>query len=68
MQTRPDIESEVWNCCNDRGGAANCTGGPVETRKEAVACRVDLASAKANELLPDERVMALDQIAPARVA
>ena len=49
-------------------GAAHRTRGPVETREETVTGRVDLASAKADELLPDERVMALNQIAPARVA
>ena len=53
---------------HDRVGAPHRTRRPVETREEAVTGRVDLASAKADELLPDERVMSLNQIAPARVS
>ena len=57
VQARPDVESEFGNCCNDRGGAAHRTRRPVEAREEAVTSRVDLASTKADELLPDKSVM-----------
>src|SRR4029079_12408352 len=36
--------------------------------EEAVSRSVDLASAKADELLPDERVVTLNQVAPPRVS
>ena len=67
VETGPDAESEFRNRLYDRAGATHCTGRAVEAREEAVASRVDLTSAKADELLPHKRVMALDQVTPARV-
>ena len=68
VQARSDVESEFGHCRHDRVGAPHRTSRPVETREEAVTGGIDLAPTKADELLPDERVVALDEIAPARVA
>ena len=50
------------------GAHADGARRPVERREEPVAGRVDLAAAEALELAPDERVVPLEQVAPAPVA
>jgi hypothetical protein len=52
----------------DRASAAHRPGGPIERRKEPVAQRLDLPSAKALELTPHDRVVLLHNAAPAFVA
>ena len=50
------------------GGAADRPRGAVERGQEAVARALDLPAAVALERLPEERVVALEQEAPAAVA
>ena len=69
VQAGADLEPELLtDRASDRVGAADCPDRAVEGRKEAVTCRVDLASAEAAELLTNECMMALYEFAPACVA
>ena len=63
-----DLEPERAHRLRDRGGAADRARGPVEGGEEAVAGALHLAAAVAVERLAEERVVALEQEAPAAVA
>lgn len=48
--------------------ATDGTDRPVEAGEESVTRGVDLLAAEARELLPDKRMVALHEVAPARIA
>src|SRR5204862_92143 len=68
VKSGSDREPAGAHRLGDRGRAADAAGGAVERRDEAVADGVDLVSAEALELTPDQRVVALEQVAPLAVA
>ena len=68
VQARAHVEAERATHVRDRPRAADRARRPVEGGEEPVAGRVDLAPAEALELATHERVVALEQLAPAAVA
>ena len=68
VQAGADLEAELAHRLGDRAGAADRPGRAVEGGEEAVAGGVDLLAAEPDQLAPDERVVALEQVAPAPVA
>src|SRR5581483_8469844 len=67
VQARPHVDSELVHAVRDRTRAPDPARRPVEGREEAVAGRVELAAAVPGELLPHERMVPLDELAPASV-
>ena len=57
MHVNPDREPDTTQGLMQSAGAADRTTGPVEGGEEAVAGRVDLASAKPRELPPHDGVV-----------
>ena len=68
VNARADVEAELSNALDDGASAAHRARGTAERGEEAVACRVDLLSAPAPELLPHHLVMAFEKLAPRSVA
>ena len=68
VQPCAHLEAEVAHPFGDRAGAAYGPGRSVEAGEEPVARRVELASAEAHELTPDQGVVFLEQLAPAAIA
>ena len=68
MEPGPDLEAERAHAGADRARGADGPGGAVEGGQEAVARGVDLAPAEPRELLAHQRVVRLEQVAPAPVA
>ena len=62
------LETDPACACDDRLGAANRPGRPVEGGKEAVACRVLLLAPEAGELPPHQGVMLSEELTPRAVA
>src|SRR5205823_5348434 len=62
------LEPEFPHPGADRLRAADRANRAVELGEESIAGRVDLLAPEARQLLPHERVVALDELAPACVA
>ena len=64
VNTGADLDTEAPHYISDALGATYGAGRPVECREEAVAGTVDLTSTIALDLLADDCVMPLEEIAP----
>src|SRR5712691_5368544 len=67
VETRTHVEPQPLDSLGDRAGAADRPRWPVEGGEESVARSVDLRAAGERELAPDQRVVPLEELAPARV-
>jgi hypothetical protein len=68
VQAGTDREPKLAHTFDDGACAANRPCGAVERGEESVTGRVDLAPTEAQQLPSDQRVMPLEQLAPAPVA
>ena len=68
VQAGPDLEAELAHGAGDRESAAGRTSRPVKGRQEAISGGAHLMAAVARELLADDGVMGMKQLAPGLVA
>jgi hypothetical protein len=68
VQPRTDLEIQAAHLPYDRISAADAACRPVEGRQEPVTGGVDLTAAEPGELLTDQGVVAVEEIAPPSVA
>src|SRR5205823_265730 len=68
VHTAADVETELTRGVPDRARALERPRRPIEGRKEAIARRLYLVASEAHELPTNDRVMAIEQVAPTSVA
>src|ERR1044071_6774753 len=68
MQARANLQAELAHGLPDRAGAANRACRPVDPCEQPVAGDVELGPAKPELRTADQRMVALEKLAPAPVA
>jgi hypothetical protein len=64
MQTRPDRNAELGDCCDDCVGGAHRLGRLIKGGKEAVSSGIELSAAEPAELSPNRSVVGRHQPLP----
>src|SRR5437764_13783900 len=68
VETGADLEAERAHAVADRARGPHRPRRAVEGRQEAVASRVDLAPTELRQVLANQRVVGVEQVAPLAVA
>src|SRR5438132_961535 len=68
VQPCSDLDAEPGQLAAHGAGAADSASGAVKSGEKAVAGGVDLTAAEALQLLADDLVVGLEEVAPAFVA
>src|SRR5206468_8263750 len=68
VEAGPDLDTEAPHGIADAFGATDGAGRSVEGREETVTGSADLTSTMALDLLADDRVMTVEEVAPDAVA
>ena len=68
VNARANVNAELLDRIDDRPAAANRTRRTIKRRQEAVAGRVDFATAMPRKLLTNKRVMLSEKVFPCAVA
>src|SRR5262245_49470060 len=68
VEAGADLQTQCANALADRESALDCAPWPVESSEEAVSGGVQLLATEAGQLRSNDRVVTVEESAPARVA